>query len=119
MSESLERLKVFNDQIIVFGSKEFDIKNASHYKNKYGSKGLQQEFQISSNQKFLRSKIQNISAEVQIKYIDPMLLICGSEVFCKHSFDGKGIISVDGGHLTKYGAIHFGKKLYEYLYIKE
>ena len=119
LSESLERIKVFNNQITVFGSKEFDIKNASEYKNQYGFKRLQKEFQISNNQKFLRSNIQSISDELQIKYIDPMQLICGSDLFCTHSYDGKGIISVDGGHLTKYGAIHFGKQLDTYLDINK
>ena len=33
-----------------------------------------------------------------------MSVICQSSETCQHSFDGKGIISVDGGHLTPYGA---------------
>ena len=40
-----------------------------------------------------------------------MYVICESKLTCKHSFDGKGIISADSGHLTPYGAGYFGDKL--------
>jgi hypothetical protein len=48
---------------------------------------------------------------LDIKFIDPMFLLCGSREVCRHSFDNNGIISVDGGHLTPYGARYLGLKL--------
>ena len=103
------------NNIVLFGSKEFDIKSANQYKTQYAEDGLSKIFPISERQRFLSKTLREISSSVGVEYIDPMFIICESYQNCKHSFDGKGIISVDGGHLTPYGARHFGDNLYKYI----
>ena len=111
LEESLNRIKEKNKNLVLFGSKQFDIKNASQYRNKYGLDQIAKEFNIPENHTNLTNKLQIISESVGIKFVDPMFIICGSKSKCKHSFNGEGIISVDGGHLTPYGAAHFGEEL--------
>tara|TARA_Y100000996_G_scaffold410674_1_gene393476 strand:+ start:7159 stop:9048 length:1890 start_codon:yes stop_codon:yes gene_type:complete len=115
IKESLIELKKVKTNIVLFGSKEFGIKSANQYKSQYGEDGLSRLFPISERQRFLSKTLREISSSVDVEYIDPMFVICESYQTCKHSFDGKGIISVDGGHLTPYGARHFGDNLYKYI----
>jgi hypothetical protein len=111
MKESLLEMKKLNKNIVLFGSKAFEIKSSTHYKNKFGERGLTKSFPISEREKFLTTELNIIAKSVDIQYIDSMSIICRSEETCKHSFNGEGIISIDGGHLTRYGAEHFGTML--------
>ena len=104
---------------LLFGSKVFQITSASEYKNNYGLEGINEEFEISNRQKLLTAELEAIAKKINIKFVDPMYVICESHKVCRHSFDNKGIISVDGGHLTPYGARHFGYKLDQYIKSKE
>ena len=115
LPKSLMRLKEINSDIVLFGSKVFEITSASEYKNNFGLKGIQKEFEVSGRHKSLTAQLDSIARGINIKFVDPMYVICGSKEVCKHSFDGKGIISVDGGHLTPYGARHFGYLLNKYI----
>lgn len=119
LPKSLMRLKKINSNLVLFGSKEFQITSASEYKNNYGLDGIEKEFEISDGQKSLTSKLEAIAKRVNIKFVDPMYLICESKKVCKHSFYNKEIISVDGSHLTSYGARHFGYKLNDYIQSEE
>ena len=111
IKDSLLNLEQINKNIVLFGSKAFDIKSANQYKLNYGEKRLTKRFAISEREKFLSEKLAEITSSINIQYIDSMSVICQSSETCQHSFDGKGIISVDGGHLTPYGASHFGNML--------
>ena len=114
IKSSLERLKEINSNIVLFASKEFLIKSASQYKNQYGLKGIREDFKIPERQKFLTKQLQETATIAGVRFVDPMYVICESNLTCKHSFDGKGIISADSGHLTPYGAGYFGNKLEEF-----
>lgn len=115
IKDSLIKLKKIKNNIVLFGSKEFEIKSANHYKNLYGEDGLSRSFPISERQKYLTKTLSRIVNSVGIQYVDPMFVICQSYETCQHSFDGIGIISIDGGHLTPYGARHFGKRLEKHM----
>ena len=115
MAESIKRIKRLNNKITLYGSKEFHLKSASQFKNEYGLEGLNASFKISDRQKRLRKKLLEIAQTNDIRYIDTMFIICNSKNICKNSFDGKNILSVDGSHLTKYGAKYFGANLSVYL----
>jgi len=119
LPKSLIRLQEINSNLVLFGSKKFQITSASEYKNNYGLEGINEEFEISNRQKSLTAELEAIAKRINIKFVDPMYVICGSKKVCKHSFDNKGIISVDGGHLTPYGARHFGYKLDQYIKSEE
>ncbi len=114
MRVSLQRLKELNSNIVLFASKKFKIKSASQYKNHYGLKGLREDFKIPESQNFLTRQLHETAILTGVRFIDPMYIICESKLTCKHSFDGKGIISADSGHLTPYGARYFGNKLEEF-----
>ena len=113
--ESLNNIKKVNSNVILFGSKKFQIKSASQYRNNYGYKGLTRAFKISDSHKSITNDLSKISGKLDIKFIDPMLVICNSKEYCKHSFDGNGLISVDSSHLTPYGAKYFGVNLKKYI----
>ena len=113
MKSSLQSLQEFNSNLVLFSSKEFKIKSASQYKNQYGLKGIKSDFLISEEHKILSEQLQEIARQTNVRFIDPMYVICDSYITCKHSFDGEGIISADSAHLTPYGANYFGKKLEE------
>ena len=117
MKESLNNLKELNPNIVLFGSKEFEIKSASQFKNQYGLKGLIKDFPISENHINLSDQLKQIAEKVDVKYVDPMFVICDSYEICKHSYDGNGIISADSGHLTPYGANYFGTKLEKFIFL--
>ncbi len=119
LPKSLMRLQEINSDLVLFGSKKFQITSASEYKNNYGLEGINEEFEISNRQKSLTAELESIAKRINIKFVDPMYVICESKKVCKHSFDNKGIISVDGGHLTPYGARHFGYKLDQYIKSEE
>jgi len=111
---SLLRLKELNSNIVLFASKEFLIKSASQYKNQYGLKGIREDFKIPERQKYLTKQLEETANIAEVRFVDPMYVICESRLTCKHSFDGKGIISADSGHFTPYGAGYFGNKLEEF-----
>jgi len=119
LPKSLMRLQEINSDLVLFGSKVFQITSASEYKNHYGLEGIKEEFEISNRQKSLTAELEALAKKINIKFVDPMYVICESNKVCKHSFDNKGIISVDGGHLTPYGARHFGHKLDQYIKSEE
>ena len=97
-----ETKEVLGDGQLVTGVKAFNNKT-------------NEEFEISNRQKLLTAELEAIAKKINIKFVDPMYVICESNKVCRHSFDNKGIISVDGGHLTPYGARHFGYKLDQYI----
>lgn len=113
--ESLNNIKKVNSKVILFGSKKFQIKSASQYRNNYGLEGLTSEFKISDSHKSITNDLSKISSKVDVQFIDPMLVICNSKKYCKHSFDGNGLISADSSHLTQYGAKYFGVNLKKYI----
>ena len=115
LSKSFDRLQKINSNIVLFGSKEFQIKSASEYKNRFGLDGITKEFNISDKQQSLTKELKTIASTANINFIDSMFIICQSKSVCRHSFDGQGIISVDGGHLTPYGAKHFGDNLDKFM----
>ena len=112
MAQSLSRMKERNDNLTLFGSKAFEINSASQFKNQFGISGLTRKFDITDRHKRLNVRLQEIASLTGVRYINTMAVICGSSTTCQHSFDGENIISVDGGHLTKYGANHFGRNLF-------
>ena len=63
----------------------------------------------------VNDEIEQITESLDLDFINSMEIICGSKSTCKNSHDGEGIISYDGRHLTKYGAIYFGENLSRYL----
>lgn len=115
LGRSLSKLDAMSEQLTLFGSKAFELKSASQFKNEFGMSGLVRKFEISDRQRSLSSQLQTIAEQTGITYIDPMYVICESNLTCQHSYDGQNVISVDGGHLTKYGAAHFGSNLYKAL----
>ena len=119
LPKSLTRLKEINSNLVLFGSKEFQITSASEYKNNYGLDGIEKEFEISYRQKSLTSKLKAIANRINIKFVDPMYVICESNQVCKHSFYNKEIISIDGSHLTRSGSRHFGYNLNHYIKSEE
>ena len=64
--------------------------------------------------KYLTKQLEETANIAEVRFVDPMYVICESRLTCKHSFDGKGIISADSGHFTPYGAGYFGNKLEEF-----
>lgn len=115
LGSSLQKLNEFNENITIFGTKSFDIRSPSDFKNKYGAQGLTKKFLITEQQRSLNMTLGEIAKTARVRYVDTMMVICGSTTVCQHSFDSMNILSVDGGHLTQYGARHFGLKLQETL----
>ena len=93
LPKSLMRLKEINSDIVLFGSKVFEITSASEYKNNFGLKGIQKEFEVSGRHKSLTAQLDSIARG--IINCRPNVCYLWFKESLQHSFDGKGIISVD------------------------
>ena len=111
ISDTLSNLKVLNDEITVFGKKEFNIRSASQFGRDYGVSGIMAEFDVSQSLLADNNRLRHIAGEQKIQFVNIMELICGSYQTCTHSGDGTNLFSADGVHLTKYGARHLGDAL--------
>ena len=118
MRESISNLKNLNEQIRVFGIKDFGYIHAGLYKKL--SKDSWSDIIATDlykpphiNAKDLNKLIKIEAIEEGADFINIQGLLCGDLEICPNYIDG-GIISYDGSHLTPFGASFLGKRIQNY-----
>ena len=110
MRESIENIKSFNSNVVIFGSKNFGTIKESQFMFEGGLSAWEmsrpmRQTHISLNEK-LAKEIPNHTTFVNVSQ-----RICKSSSHCRNS-DGVDVFSYDGGHLTPYGANYVGGVLF-------
>jgi hypothetical protein len=100
----------------LFGTKVFwdDNKTFSEIKNVYedGRVVMLPKSAISTN-----SELDRISTVVNIRFIDIMSLLCDQSPECDiQAAEFNTLITVDGGHLTRSGALRLADRLTESIF---
>jgi len=117
MRQSLQNLKQYNQNILVFGKKDFGKVSASWFqlnqkKWKTGNQALSAKH-FSELEQFNKLLENEVVAEGG-RFIDSQKIICDGMTSCAN-FRDYNLISFDGGHLTPFGAKLFGTNLIEIL----
>lgn len=109
LPESVMNLeKQFKKKVVVFGSKNFgviDIKKILKESPEFRYRSLnplKMEFSALNEKMRLR-----FGSDI---FIDLSKLLCDGDAVCKIFNENKELLSFDGGHLTKAGAVFLGKK---------
>ena len=107
---SLENLKELTDaDITIYGHKDFGEIDFKKYLLMTNEQRIQEKFKL--NDRFIDQNILIQKALKKKNYIDLFKFYC-DEVYSCNLFDTNGfLLSYDGSHLTKEGAIYFGKEL--------
>ena len=115
LAESFKELsKLTSAEIIVFGTKKLIPVNLVHSQmTKADRVGYLVE--LGDRVKTQKRMLSTMSKILNVTYLDIQPIICDTTPTnydsCK-PFDSEGLPkSYDGGHLTKYGAIYYGKKI--------
>ena len=116
--ESIEALKSFNSNIVVFGTKNFGKVSEGFYKIAPEKKWANRQFSDLEIKNFLKDDNLNTLLEAKVidagaKFINTQRLMCDGEPYC-NNFQKYNLISYDGSHFTPYGASLFAKKLKEF-----
>ena len=116
--ESIEALKSFNSNIVVFGTKNFGKVSEGFYKIAPEKKWANRQFSDLEIKNFLKDDNLNTLLEAKVidagaKFINTQRLMCDGEPYC-NNFQEYNLISYDGSHLTPYGASLFAEKLKEF-----
>lgn len=115
MQESISNLAMLNEEIVVFGDKDFGKIHAGIYKNTdpdewaIGIGRLPKTGGVQGTRE-RNSLLSKEVAEAGGRFIDTQFLLCGDFDICPNYLSG-GLMSYDGSHLTPFGAKFFGKKL--------
>lgn len=108
IGESLSNISEINPNIKVFGSKSFAKPLAKDF-SKFSLEKWSQVPEINERQDFIDEKkqLKNIVHERGGFFVDTQSILCGGKDVCA-VYDGVGLLSYDGGHLTSYGAKKLG-----------
>ncbi|MFZ1852297.1 MAG: SGNH hydrolase domain-containing protein [Nitrosomonas sp.] len=110
LSESLRNTEeTFGKPVLVFGSNNFGEINTKELLSLTPEKRLSHVVKMRDE----HIKIQGIMKRTlpANKFVDISDMLCESETHCKAFTDRGGLISYDGGHLTKNGATYLGQFL--------
>tara|TARA_A100001011_G_scaffold70240_1_gene71851 strand:- start:30033 stop:31886 length:1854 start_codon:yes stop_codon:yes gene_type:complete len=102
--------QINNTKIRIFGRKDFGTVESSQYFYTNSVDKIIGERSLSKNHTQIAIKMAN-EKYTNAEYIDVSILLCGSYSKCINSTSDGFPISYDGGHLTKAGALYFGKIL--------
>ena len=114
MRRSIEKIKKYNESVLVFGSKNFGSVSAAWF-----NLNEEENWQVGNDELGKENFIEldelnnSIKEEVLLaggKFINSQEVICDGAIHCPN-FRNYDLISHDGGHLTPYGAKLFGDKL--------
>ena len=110
--ESINNIKVLNDNVTIFGPKTFGEVTEKHYFLTETKQWINLFFDHrdpSLGDKINRIKVETESANA--KFIDVQRALCDGNIYCSN-YDGYDIFSYDGSHLTPYGAKKLGATLF-------
>lgn len=108
LKQSIKNIKEINSSLIFFGKKDFGDINAREFMNgglMSWTESIPISVEANKINKFLRTNIPE-----ETIFIDIVKLFCGNEKKC-NNYDGTGVFSFDGDHLTRYGALTLGNKI--------
>jgi hypothetical protein len=99
----------YGDKVVVFGTKNFGEINLKQILSGTGDDSADlinppDESRKRTNE-VMKVKLKNR------KFVDLFGLFCGSDYQCKIMDEDNQLLTFDGGHLTRAGAIHYGKIL--------
>jgi peptidoglycan/LPS O-acetylase OafA/YrhL len=108
VGESLRNISEINPEIKVFGSKYFEKPLAKDF-SEFGLNKWSQVPEIDERQDFEGEKklLKDIVREQGGFFVDTQRILCSGKDLCA-VYDGVGLLSYDGGHLTSYGAKKLG-----------
>ena len=115
LKESIINMQLYNQNITVFGSKDFGSFNASLFKHTDKKLLSSMDYVKHAKKKYeelflLNRLIQFESESAGATYVEIQQTICEGLDYCPNFVDDQ-IISYDGDHLTKFGATLLGSKL--------
>ena len=115
MEESIVNIRSFNENIVVFGGKEFGSVSANWYMTNDIENWQTPILKESDRQIFIdladrSDSIREIVLSLGALFVDSQQLLCDGLPFCSNFVDGD-LISYDGIHFTPFGAELFGSKL--------
>lgn len=100
-----------NQTLYIIGRKSFGKLNIRKLVRKSKNDLLKIENKTDAKQETINKIMRsNLSKDI---YVDFQNIICGTEDKCKIFTDDIHLITFDGGHLTKNGAIFLGKRLFD------
>ena len=118
MGESLRNVAEYNPHITVFGAKYFDRPSAKEFRRS-GLKTWSQVMEGDERVNFINEKevLKKMVAEQDGVFVDTQRILCSGEDLCA-VYDGAGLLSYDGGHLTRYGARKLGEGIVDVVIAK-
>ena len=119
MKESIEALQFYNNNIVVFGTKNFGEVSEGFYKITPEKKWANRQFSDIEISKFIKDDqlntlLKDIVIDAGARFFNTQRMICDGEPYCDN-FQEYDLISYDGSHLTPYGASLFAEKLKVFL----
>lgn len=106
----------FGKRVLVFGTKDFGNVDAKALLGKIGPARYAHLETLNAEHSEVNGKMRsNLTAGA---FVDISGLLCGSDVKCRIFDDGQNLISFDGRHLTKNGALYLGRRLSEHPLLK-
>ena len=112
IGESINNIKVLNDNVTIFGPKKFGNVTERHYfltETKQWTNLFFDQRATSLGDKINRIKVETELANAT--FIDVQRALCDGNIHCSN-YDGYDIFSYDGSHLTPYGAKKLGATLF-------
>jgi len=111
LNDILNNPILLNKKIFIIGPKNFGEINIKKLIKLSNNERINYKFRLSNKLINLENKIRTSS--LGSFYISTFEINCDKKFNCKIFTNNNHLISYDGGHLTKYGAKFFGKKLFE------
>lgn len=114
LKESLTNLqKEYGEKFTVFGSKNFGTIDIKRLMSIPLPERYARHNKVSETQRDVNRIVKEAAGTA--RFVDVSGLLCGPEGSCPLFLSNGRLISYDGGHLTKDGAVLLGKVLYEEL----
>ena len=103
LEKTLKKLINNNSPITFFGRKHFGEVSEIHYRQH----GLSRWLELPDSEKYIQDRknahnVKEIVMSLPIRFIDTQSLLCSGKDSCPN-YDGVGLITHDGAHLTSYG----------------
>ena len=103
LEKTLKKLLYNNSSITFFGRKHFGEVSEIHYRQQ----GLSRWLELPDSEKYIQDRknaqnVKDIVMSLPIRFIDTQSLLCSGKDSCPN-YDGVGLITHDGAHLTSYG----------------
>jgi hypothetical protein len=111
LPESISNIKIFSSRpVTVFGSKNFGKVNLNELLLLSEQSRISYRANVDAEAREVNEKLKKlISHDI---FLNVQGMLCGNDINTCSAFNNKGeLLSFDGGHLTKFGAIKYGDEL--------